>query len=316
MIENLDADRLMAGPLGQWLEQQASARDEARKASNGRFAIALPALLALLVLGLVTGLLSIGFSGFVYMAIAMFAMVWAYKPRADAVQRVKVGINDAIAQAVGISYTATGEGGECYERCKSFGMFPGHNKRAFEDFWTGEVAGHSFRLFEAHLEQENRDSDGGSSTKTVFRGPILAFGFARRFHGTTLVVRDLQFKRFLGLGGQKETIKLDGRKLDAVALVDPDFEDIFDVYSDDQVEARYLVHPAYCERLVEVERAFAGKKLHALFSGGELTVVLESDNLFESGGMDASQDRAKLVQTIGQFSALARLASTLNEAPR
>lgn len=316
MIENLDADRLLAGPLGQWLEGQAAERDVARAKSNRRFLIAGPVLGLIGFGGFATGLLGIGFTGFLFLVACMGTAVWAYKPRADAIQKVKVGINEAIAGAVGIAYSASGDGGEAFARCKAHGMFPSHDKSKFEDFWTGEVAGHPFRLFECHLQEERSDSDGGTKTVTVFRGPILSFGFARSFHGTTLVVRNGQYRKFLGLGGQKETIKVDGKRLDTVALVDPAFEDAFDVYSDDQVEARYLVHPAYCERLVAVEQAFAGKKLHALFCGGELSVVLEADNMFESGGMDARHDRAKLEKTISQFSSLARLAQVLNEAPR
>ncbi len=79
---------------------------------------------------------------------------------------------------------------------------------------------------------------------------------------------------------------------------------------------RYLVHLEYIERLIAVEEAFAGKNIRALFNGGELLVVLESGNLFESGSLQASEDRMLLDRTIDQFDALASLASKLNERPR
>src|SRR5688572_28632889 len=40
MIEKPNVDELLAGPLGQWLEQQAVVRAEARRKSNRRFMIA------------------------------------------------------------------------------------------------------------------------------------------------------------------------------------------------------------------------------------------------------------------------------------
>ena len=68
-------------------------------------------------------------------------------------------------------------------------------------------------------------------------------------------------------------------------MVHPEFEDLFSVWSDDQVEARYLVHPRYVERLLEVEQAFDGQNVRTLFKGGELVIAIESDNMFESGSL-------------------------------
>ena len=92
----------------------------------------------------------------------------------------------------------------------------------------------------------------------MFRGTILTVGFNRDFHGTTLVTRAKRHKSFFGLGGRKETINVDGAQLDYVDMVHPQFEDAFDVYSTDQVEARYIVHPLYIERLIAIETAFSG----------------------------------------------------------
>jgi hypothetical protein len=42
-------------------------------------------------------------------------------------------------------------------------------------------------------------------------------------------------------------------------------------------------------------------------------VVIESGNLFESGSLDASQDRMLVARTIDQFASLTELAGLLNE---
>ena len=313
MIENLDADRLLAGPLGEWLHGQASVRQEAAAKSNKRFLIAGAVIVPVLLLMIVT--MGPGLVFFVGMVGAIGGGIWAYNPRAKAIKAVKVGINQAIARAVGVNYAETGPSHDVYQRCCAHNMFPTHNRQAFEDFWTGEVEGHSFRLFEAHLQMETKDSKGRTSRTTKFRGPLLEIGFSRKFHGTTLVTRDGAHRRFF-IGGRKDTINLRGKKLDIAEMVNPEFEDAFDVYSDDQVEARYLVHPDYCEQLIAMERAFAGKKVKALFCEGKLTVILEAKQLFESGGMDAGRDREKLEMTLNQFRSLAQLAITLNEPAR
>lgn len=51
-------------------------------------------------------------------------------------------------------------------------------------------------------------------------------------------------------------------------MVHPDFEDAFTVFTTDQTEARYLVHPTYIERLIALENAFQGKDIKTLFKDG------------------------------------------------
>lgn len=316
MMENLDTDRLMSGSLGNWLAHQTVERDRAARKSIQRFLVSFGVLVPLAIVLALLGFLQFGFSGFFFLAACIGAGIWAYYPRAEAIKKVKIGINEAIADAVGITYSLKGDGGAAYERCKKHKMLPSHNKQAFEDFWQGEVAGRPFQLFEAHLENETSDSDGGTKTVTKFRGPFLSVGFARQFHGTTLIQRAGTHKKFGFFGGKKDSISAAGKTMDAVDIVHPEFEDAFDVYATDQVEARYLVHPAYVERMLEVEQAFQGKELRAIFCGGELTIVVEASNMFESGGMDASKDRDKVDLTISQFRALANLAQSLNESER
>src|SRR5262245_7343723 len=48
MIERPDVDRLLAGPLGAWLEKQVQVREEARRTSDRRYAIGAAIVLPLL----------------------------------------------------------------------------------------------------------------------------------------------------------------------------------------------------------------------------------------------------------------------------
>ncbi len=314
MLENLDTERLMAGPLGGWLAEQATVREEAARLSNGRFVKAGVVLVPLLLYAWFSQ--GAGFFSVIVTMATAGAAVWCYAPRAAAIQAVKIGMNEAIAGAIGITFAQSGDCSPVRERCGDHAMLPGYNRNSSEDFWTGTVAGQPFHVFEATLQKQTRDSKGRTRTRTVFRGPMLTIGFARRFHGTTLVARDGSHRGFLGLGGRKDVLEVAGKRLARVEMVNPEFEDTFDVYSDDQVEGRYLVHPNYIERLLDVERAFDGADLRALFTEDQLTVVLAAKDMFESGGMDASGDRARLDRTVTQFRALAELAQSLNERPR
>lgn len=312
MLADLDADMLLRGALGRWLREQEVPRREAVSKSNKRFLIGglvSAALLYLIWRAMIAGAM---FWFLAFPFVIMVPMVWAYWPRFKAQQAVKTGVNEAIAEAVGISYTMEGNASAPYFLLKSHDMLPAHNQRSFEDFWQGEVAGQPFQLCEAHLIQRSKNSKGQSSTTTKFRGPFMTIGCAQELAGTTILQRAGTHKRFLFFGGKKDQITAAGKTLNAVDMVHPEFEDAFDVYSTDQVEARMLIHPRYIERLIEIERAFQGKKVRAIFCDDVVTIMLSSKNLFESGTLDAGKDREKVAQTIEQFRSLANLAITLN----
>ena len=315
MIERPDVDTLLAGPLGEWLARQTVVREEAKRKSNRRFVIAgivAAPLLALLWLGQLFGLgdeLKI-FASFIGLG---GGGVWAYAPRARAIKETKRGINQAIAAALGLSYSDEFEPGHGFELAKTYQMVPKHDRSNFDDLWSGDLAGRAFTLHEAHLE-EQRGSGKNRRWVTVFRGAVLTIAFDRSFHGTTLLERNKKHRKFFG--GEKDYVEFDGHRLDCADMVHPEFEDMFSVWSDDQVEARYLIHPQYIERLIGVEQSFGGQNVRTLFKGGELAIVIESDNMFESGSLDANEDRARIEQCVDQFMTLVKLAETLNEPAR
>ncbi|RIV93345.1 DUF3137 domain-containing protein [Aurantiacibacter xanthus] len=313
MIARPDVEALMAGELGQWLEAQVSVREEARVKTRRRFlwlGAGLLALIGVLSITQVSDQLRL----FLIFAPAMFGAVWAWRPRAEAVKAVKTGINEAIARALGIAYMHDCAPGTGFLRARAHKMVPLYSRSRFEDLWQGDLGGLAFSLCEVHLERKQK-SGKNSHYVTVFRGPVITIAGARPFHGVTLLERAGKHQNMLWFG-EKDEILLDGVTLTRAAMVHPDFEDAFSVYTSDQVEARWLVHPAYIERLIALEEAFDGKKVRALFKDGELTIVLSSEDMFESGSIDAARDRANIERTVEQFMAMAELATSLNEAPR
>lgn len=313
MIVRPNADALMAGELGTWLAAQGDTRAEAkRKAGLRQKWGCVGGLAVFLLAALITrdGGDAIKFGG-VVVAIGFAWGEWIKRP---VIAKIKGGINDAIARALDMHYSAAVEPGPEFERACAFQMVPSYDRSSFEDLWRGEVGDRSFQLYEADLEE--RTGGKNESWRTVFGGSVITVGFARRFLGTTLIERAGRRKSFFGLGGEKEEITLNDVLLHRVDMVDPRFADEFAVWSDDGVEARYLVHPEYIERLLAVEQTFAGENIRALFCGGELLILIESGNLFESGSIDASDDRTLLQKSIDQFGTLADLAAKLNERPR
>jgi hypothetical protein len=68
-------------------------------------------------------------------------------------------------------------------------------------------------------------------------------------------------------------------------LVDPHFEKAFEVWSTDQVEARYLLHPVMMERLLGLESGLHGRRIRCAFEGGDILAAVEGGDLFEPGDM-------------------------------
>ncbi|MEL6878307.1 MAG: DUF3137 domain-containing protein [Pseudomonadota bacterium] len=310
-----DVNKLMGGELGSWLDEQQTMRLHAKETAHSRWTIAamvlLPAL-AFLWFGPNWG-------GTLKLMISFVAVgggyAWGYAPIQKAKREIKIGINSAIAGEIGVHYQHDVEPGHEFDAAKTYGLVPGCDRSSFEDHWYGELEGHGFSLYEAHLE-ERRGSGKNRRWVTVFRGAVIRLEFGRKFRSTTLLQRAGKHKKWFGLGGRKDRVSFDGHELAFVDQVHPAFEDVFEVWSDDQVEARVLVDPAYVEHLIGIERAFKGDAVRALFSKGEVIIAIESGNLFESGHIDSDGDRERADETAKQFASLAKLALSINKVER
>lgn len=304
-----DVDSLLAGQLGDWLQGQVAVRAQAKDKAHWRWTVAAAILLPLLAFLWfgpdwdiepklwLTGLPIAG------------AYAWGQVPITRAKKQVKIGINDAIARSLGLAYAHDVDPGDEWGHVEAFGLVPDFDRKSFEDSWRGALGGHDFHLYEAHLE-ERRGSGKNRRWVTVFRGAIIRMASDRTFHGVTLLQRAGKHTRFFG--GKKDSVKLGGRVLQCVDMVSPEFEDVFDLWSTDPVEAHWLAHPTYVEKLVDLERAFHGKNVRTLFIDGDLLIAIESGNMFESGSIDHRDDDAKVRECSEQFGTLAGLAETLN----
>lgn len=311
-----DIQGLMRGELGHWLSEQDAMREKAKKTAFDRWfygGLALLPVLAFLWFVPISGLfdLQIFLAGGAVIGVG----VWGYHPIQEAKKTIKVGINSAIARDLGIHYDHEVETGLEFHRACTYGLVPRFARDSFEDRWHGELGGNAFNLYEAHLEKQ-KGSGKHKRWVTVFRGVIIDMPFGRDFSSTTLLQRKGKHDKWFGLGSVKDEITLDGHRLQYVDQVHPQFEDVFEVFSDDQIEARVLIHPSYIEHLIALERAFCGKALRAVFCEGQLVIAVEGRNMFESGSMKADEDTARAHETADQFAALANLMLAINQNGR
>lgn len=182
------------------------------------------------------------------------------------------------------------------------GLIPSWDRAGFEDRLDGTRNGIDFQFFEAHLEERRRTTDSKGRTRTrwvtVFRGQCLRFEFHKAFQGRTLVLRDAGILNvFRGVRG-----------LEQVKLESNVFEKAFQVFSDDQVEARFLLTPDLMQRLINLEKVFHGGKLRCAFQDGELLIAVEGGDLFEPGSLFTPLDNPDRVrELLDDFAAIFNL---------
>lgn len=204
-----------------------------------------------------------------------------------------------IAEQLGVQFTADPGPVGSISRHKEVGVVPGWDRAKYEDLIAGVRREVNFELFEAHLEERRTTTDSKGRTRTtwvtVFKGQCLRLDFHKTFYGRTLVTRDAGFFNRFGGGG----------KMQRAGLEDPTFEKIFEVYTTDQVESRYLLTPDLMQKLVDLETTFKGGKLKACFDQGEMFITVQGGNLFEPGSMFKpldSPDRVK--ELLSDFNAV------------
>jgi hypothetical protein len=160
---------------------------------------------------------------------------------------------------------------------------------------------------EVHAEYKSTHTDNKGNTHTewhtIFKGLLFTADFNKDFRHVTVVLPDVA-EKLLGRFGralQGATFMSD---LKLVKLEDPDFEREYVVYSQDQIEARYILSPALMKRLYDFKMR-TRKELYFSFVGSRVCVAIPyNEDLFEP----------KVFQTLLDFSVVERYFSDLQFA--
>lgn len=269
------------------------ARLAARKTFNFRLLICLLAAIPLVTAGILFGPKLIPPDFFdVAIGVAFVAAVgagsWINRPRAKFLVGFKQEILRPIATFFDLNFDAKGR-----NLCASFGdtgILHKHDERKFEDGFWGEYQGVELAFEEVELIKVTR-TNKGTRRSTVFNGIAVVLNMNKRFAGHTIIKEDL--------GTAFNWIRDKTSKLEAVKLEDPRFEDRFEVYSSDQIEARYLLTPAFMERMLSVADAFGKARLRACFRDDRLYMLIPyRQNLFEAASLHKSVLETASLRTV------------------
>jgi hypothetical protein len=208
-------------------------------------------------------------------AVMAFVAIWGlvlFKPLKQLGDRAKTRLLTTIAEAMGFTYQLKDFEAPGYERLRGMGLLPKPERTTFDDLFSGERSGAAFAICDANLEREE-GSGKDSHWVSVFQGQLIRLSFPKKFLGVTVVARDAGLLNMLHRP----------KDLERVGLGASEFERDFEVYSTDQVEARFLVHPAFMQKLLDMEAAFQGSKLRGMFCDGELLLAVEGVDRFKVG---------------------------------
>lgn len=127
--------------------------------------------------------------------------------------------------------------------------------------------GHDFEFAEIEAINQSSGEPDEDKARKGFQGAILKLGLDKRFHGRTIVRFD---------AGRLNPASIAGIK--RVGFGQSQFEAAFEVYSDDPVEAHYLITPDLISRLLNFRDVLAGRAVQCVFHSGHIYVILHLDN--------------------------------------
>lgn len=144
------------------------------------------------------------------------------------------------------------------------GIIPSYDKEKPGDYVRGAYRGVPVEILEAKMT-ETQGSGKNRRTVTVFKGLFVNLESPKKFKGKTLIRKDHGFMNRMAYAFTT---------YERVRLEDPAFEKQFEVFADDQVEARYLLTTSFMERLLKLVDIFESKGLQASFYGNRLLLMI------------------------------------------
>lgn len=198
-------------------------------------------------------------------AMILAAIWYGYKTMTEERPQIKQFLMQEVCEFIGWKYSQYGFAEPDLQPWQESGLLAKCDRSRFEDQITGQINGAKFKVCDAVLERKLKNPRGEPHWQPVFHGRLVDVDFPRKFLGRTVVLREAGVFNPKRKNGMKK-----------VGLVDPVFEKIFEVYSTDQVEARYLLSPDFMQKCVDLETSVDGKKLRLGFLKDALQIAIET----------------------------------------
>ena len=109
-----------------------------------------------------------------------------------------------------------------------------------------------YRGVDVLVSEQEYNVGSGKNRRTIYQGAIIKIHMNKKFEGLTLI--------------RPRGIKKNQYKLEEVKLEDVEFSKKYQVFSDNQIEARYLITTSFMERFQNIKTAYSASEIYAAFS--------------------------------------------------
>ena len=168
-------------------------------------------------------------------------------------------------------------------------IFKSYNSHKGDDYFCGTYKDVGIIVSEEILKNITYDNSNNKKIKTVFKGVCVLLEMNKNFTGQTVVLDDKGLFNALN--------KISG--LENVKLEDSKFEKLFEVYANDQIEARYLLTTGFMERMLKLQDLYQGKNICFSFIENKLLIAISTkENMFEANSFFRSNINKKKVDTV------------------
>lgn len=213
----------------------------------------------------------------------------------------KEEVVDEIIHAFCPNATYSPNNGVSEDLFRNSGLFTSPNRYHAEDLIEGCLDKTSFICSEVHAEERRaRSTKNGVQYywEDIFKGFLFIADFHKEFQGETTVLRDSFFKIKMGAS--------------RVKMENPDFEKVFDVFSTNQIEARYLITPSMMERMLKLDSNFK-KGITISFRDSTILVAIpDSKYRFEADVWSSLSDMSILKSDFAVLQSLLDIVDELN----
>jgi len=159
-------------------------------------------------------------------------------------------------------------------------LFSSPDRMSGNDYVKGKIDDINIEFSDLHAERRHKSSKNKDSWSTIFQGLFIVVEFNKNFQGKTIVLPDTAQSTFGDLiGGWLQSNNLSRGEL--VKMDDITFEKEFVVYSDDQIEARYILSHTLMEKLLVFKKK-SSKPVSLSFIGNHIHIAIHYEkDLFE-----------------------------------
>ena len=239
------------------------------------------------------------------------------RSRENSGQKFKSGVVTELIRAMQPEMAYSPDDGissDLFRGTQLFSTYP--DRYSTEDRMAGRIGDTDVIIAEVHAEERRTRTDSKGRTKTyyvtIFKGILMVADFHKNFRGVTRVLPDNEDSIFGKMGtAMKGFLPFESKE--AVRMEDPDFENHFQVYSTDHVEAHYILSTSMRRRILELRQFWDDAAVSLSFVESMVNLAIPyKGNLLEPEAKKSLKNNQQLLRVVEELRSCFQLVEDLN----